>query len=349
MKMPVRILLILLCAALILALPFTVSSPNMLSNVKMELMNDEDDGDEIDFGRLFLSTASAEEAEVYEDEDLDSGDVSVHTSKYVLPLDFSPAPAPNPDLYTEDGYEDETISVKLEHREMEDGTKMHIAYMKIADASQLRTNVAHPDNLSHAHPRLVTKMTQEANAVIAIGGDNYNQETPKKSFEYRMTQKIRSKTNKYKDILIIDDQGDFHLFIKSQGIDKFPEQMKKENRKIVNAFTFGPALVKDGELLQVDMEYGYNPGGREPRVAIGQMDRLSYVFVLIEVKRRDGNSGFSQHKLAEFMYELGCKQAFNLDGGNSAIMVFGDRVIKGQPGGDERQLYDIIYFATAKP
>ena len=79
------------------------------------------------------------------------------------------------------------------------------------------------------------------------------------------------------------------------------------------------------------------------------MDQLSYVFVLIEVKSRNGKTGFSQQKLADFMYELGCKQAFNLDGGNSAIMVFGDRVIKGQPGGDERQLYDIIYFATAKP
>ena len=118
---------------------------------------------------------------------------------------------------------------------------------------------------------------------------------------------------------------------------------------MVNAFTFGPALVKDGELLELDSGYGYNPGGREPRVAIGQMGPLEYVMVVIEVKSRDGKSGFSQHKLAEFMYELGCKQAFNLDGGNSAIMVFGDQVIKGQPGGDERQLYDIIYFASAKP
>ena len=41
MKMPVRILLILLCAALIIALPFTVSAPNMLNDIKMELMNQE--------------------------------------------------------------------------------------------------------------------------------------------------------------------------------------------------------------------------------------------------------------------------------------------------------------------
>ena len=40
MKLPVRILLVLLCAALILAMPFVLSSPNMLNDIKMELMND---------------------------------------------------------------------------------------------------------------------------------------------------------------------------------------------------------------------------------------------------------------------------------------------------------------------
>ena len=49
------------------------------------------------------------------------------------------------------------------------------------------------------------------------------------------------------------------------------------------------------------------------------------------------------------MYGLGCAQAFNLDGGNSAEMAFGEKVIKGQPGGAERGLSDIIYFATAVP
>lgn len=350
MKMPVRILLILLCAAMIIAMPFVVSSPNMLNNVKMELMNEEDDEEEIDFGRLLFASACAEEAEeIYEDEDLDSGEISDHTSQYVLPLDFSPAPAPNPALYTEDGYEDETISVKMEHREMEDGTRMHIAYVKIADASQFRTGVANPDKVASTKTKTVKAMAKTYNAVIALNGDNYTDKPDKTTFEYRMTQKIRSKSNKLKDILVIDDAGDFHLFVRSKGIKEFPEELKKAGRKLVNAFTFGPALVKDGELLELDENYGYNPGGREPRAAIGQLDRLSYVMVIIEAKDRSGKSGFSQGKLAEFMYGLGCVQAFNLDGGNSAEMVFGDQIYKGMPGGDDRTLSDIIYFATAKP
>ena len=87
-----------------------------------------------------------------------------------------------------------------------------------------------------------------------------------------MTEKIRAKTNNLKDILIIDDLGDFHLLIQSQGLHKgdkpyFPDVMKAEGRTIVNAFTFGPALVKDGEMLTISDSYGYNPHGREPRSA----------------------------------------------------------------------------------
>ncbi|MBR2661143.1 MAG: phosphodiester glycosidase family protein [Clostridia bacterium] len=350
MKMPVRILLILLCAVLIIALPFTVSSPNMLNDVKMELMNDEDDGEEIDFGRLFLSTACAEDAEeVYEEEDLDSGEETRKASQYVLPIDFSPAPAPDPALFTEDGYEDETISVKMEHREMDDGTQIYIARVTIADASQFRTGVANPEKVAANTTKSVSTMAKKYNAVIALNGDNYVDKPSKTTFEYRMKQKIRSKSNRMKDILIIDDQGDFHLYIKSAGIENAPKELKEAGRSLVNAFTFGPALVKDGELLEIDKEYGYNPGGKEPRAAIGQTGPLSYVMVIIQVKHRNDGSGFSQYKLAELMYELGCVQAFNLDGGNSAEMVIGDRIIKGMPGGDERSLSDIIYFATAKP
>ncbi len=343
MKLPVRLLLILLCAAIILAMPFTISSPNMLNDVKMELMNDGEE--EIDFGRLLFSSAMAEDE--LEEETLDEGEFASHP-EWALPLDFSPAQEPKADQYTEDGYEDESIRVKMELQEMDDGTKIHIAYVQIADASQLRTGVVNPDKLGSSKTASVSALARKYNAVIAMNGDNYIDKPEKTTFEYRMTEKIRSKSNRTKDILIIDDQGDFHLFPKSQGIKEFPNELKKMGRKLVNAFTFGPALVIDGELMEIDENYGYNPHGREPRAAIGQMGPLSYVMVIVEAKDRSGSSGFSQTKLGEFMHELGCRQAFNLDGGNSAEMVFGEKIIKGMPGGDERGLSDIIYFASAE-
>ena len=356
MKMPVRILLIILCAVMIAELPFVISSPNMLNDVKMELMNDENDEDEIDFGRLFFSCASAEEESSetetaeYEDEEIEvdtteEGDLSPHP-EWALPLDFTPGQEPNPQMYTENGYTDDTIRVRLEEQAMDDGTKMFVAYIQISDPSQIRTGVANPEKVGSNRTKTVAAIAKNFNAVIAINGDNYVDKPEKTTFEYRMTNKIRSKSNKTKDILVIDDQGDFHLFVKSKGIKEFPKELKENGRTLVNAFTFGPALVKDGELLEIDDNYGYNPHGREPRAAIGQTGPLSYVLVIIQARDREGKTGMSQGKLAEFMYSLGCKQAFNLDGGNSAEIVIGDRYIKGMLNGDDRTLSDIIYFAS---
>ena len=353
MKLPVRILLILLCAALIIALPFTVSAPNMLNVVKMELMTEGDDEDEIDFGRLLFSAAKAEEetAEAEDDlevEELAEGEFASHP-EWALPLDFTPGQEPDAERFTENGYEDESIRVRIEEQDMDDGTKMFVAYVQIADPSQLRTGVANPEKVGSNKTKSVGAMAKAYQAVIALNGDNYVDNPTKTTFEYRMAKGIRSKTNKTKDILVIDDQGNFRLFVKSKGIKELPDQLKKEGRTIVSAFTFGPALVKDGTLLELDENYGYNPNGREPRAAIGQTGPLSYVLVIIQAQERNGKTGFSQGKLAEFMYNLGCVQAFNLDGGNSAEMVFGDQVIKGQYGADDRTLSDIVYFATMQP
>ena len=49
MKLPVRALLIALCAALILALPFLVSAPDLLPETRQKL---EGGQEEIDFGTL---------------------------------------------------------------------------------------------------------------------------------------------------------------------------------------------------------------------------------------------------------------------------------------------------------
>jgi len=349
----------------------------MLYEVKMELMNEEEgEEEEIDFTeeeeeeetglleRFFLSTARAEEdaAEEYDvvEEEIIEGDLSI-LPEWKLPLDFTPAPAPKKENYTEDSYEDDTIMVKMEHRDFDEETKIHIAWIRIADASQLRTGVYKPNKLGSSNALPVTTISRKYNPVIAINGDNFTNDVPKKTYIYRMGQTVRAKGNKLKDILIIDDQGDFHLYIKSQGLETGktknnkvvwmkPEEWEKANgRKMSNAFTFGPALVKDGEIVETDTEYSYNPGGREPRSAIGQVGPLSYVIVIVEVNNRDGRSGMSHGKLAELMHELGCQQAYNLDGGNSAEMVFGEQVYKGMPGGSERGITDIIYFATAMP
>lgn len=361
MSKPIRIILALLCAAMILAMPFVLSAPFMLDSEKDRVMDDSGDEEEIDFGRLFFSTAMAEEAAdgdlIVETETDGAGSLYIDPG-WALPLDLSAGGCkPNPAKYTETGYEDQSIRVTVETRNDASGAVYHVAFVQIADASQFRTATT-SGTAKLARDKYVTTIAEDYNTVIAMNGDYVAELPSKKSFEYRMTEKIRSKANKLKDILIIDDLGDFHLFVRSEGLKEFPEQMKKEGRKIVNAFTFGPALVVDGELQTMDDTYDFGRTKKYPRSAIGQLGPLSYAMVIVE--GRGESAGITHQEMAQIMYDLGCKQAYNLDGGNTAEMImFGPADsygaltekfhFKGDQTAAQRSQSDIIYFATAVP
>lgn len=327
MKKSTRICLIALVALMILSLPLVVPSGAVLNDSYAAFMDFAWDSEGL--MTLLVPCAHAENA--------------AEEAACSLPIDFTPGMKPNPAGFTEDGYQDDSITIKLETRE-EDGVVWRIAYVEIADASQMRTGIA-GNKVSSSRTALVSSMAEKYNAVLAISGDYYVNDPNKTTFEYRMGNKVRNKSNRKKDILIIDENGDFHLFVKSDA-DKMAE-FNKSGHTIVNAFTFGPALVIDGVLLTTDKDYGYNPNGKEPRMAIGQMDTLSYVCVLAEGRTED-SAGVTHQTLANFMYDLGCMQAFNLDGGNTATMVFNGQYYQtGKTATNERPQSDMIYFASA--
>ena len=322
MKKTACILLWIAAALMIAALVFAVPSGSMLSEYQNEWMDYAWDSEGL--LRLLVPAASAEEAPA------------------ALPIDFTPGMTPNPDAYAEDGYADDSITVKLETVEG-DGVVWRIARVDIKDASQLRTGIA-GNKVTSSKTMLVSSMAERYNAVIAISGDYYVNDPKKTSFEYRMGQMIRSKANHKKDLLIIDENGDFHTFVKSDA-DKMAA-FNASGHTIVNAFTFGPALVSEGNLVACDTGYGYNPNGKEPRMAIGQMGPLSYVLVLAEGRNKD-SEGVTHQELADFMFDIGCVEAFNLDGGNTATMVFGIGFYQtGRTVTNERAQSDCIYFAT---
>ncbi len=320
MKRSTVAILSALCALLLLSLPVLAPAPDVLT-AHMSEYEDESDPFYGLFSRLFPG-ALAEET-------------------YALPVDFTPGMTPNPANYSETGYQDDSISVTLETRE-QDGVVYRIVHVTVAHPSQLRTATA--GKLTSDRVAYPSSMARDNNAVIAISGDYFVDAPAKTTFEYRQGQKIRAKSNRTKDILIIDELGDFHLFVKSD-VNKMKE-FASSGRTIVNAFTFGPALVIDGELQTTDPDYGYNPDGKEPRMGIGQLDTLSYVLVLAE-GRISNSQGVTHQEFANFMFDLGCWQAFNLDGGNTATMIFNGDYYQTKSASNERKQSDIIYFASA--
>ena len=87
MKNSIRFLLVLLIAVMLLALPLLIPTGSMLSDYQDQWM---------EWSYSILRVANAEEP-------------------VTLPIDLTPGMQPDPSAYTEDGYEDASISVKIEH------------------------------------------------------------------------------------------------------------------------------------------------------------------------------------------------------------------------------------------
>jgi uncharacterized protein YigE (DUF2233 family) len=113
----------------------------------------------------------------------------------------------------------------------------------------------------------------------------------------------------------------------------------------------GPLLVADGEVVydpDADVEgfraaaHQFDPDptqGRHPRAALGLAENGVYAVVCDGRSRHD--AGLTLVELARLMVALGCRDALNLDGGGSASLVSGGRLVnlprsdfeQPQPGG----------------
>lgn len=270
-----------------------------------------------------------------------------------LPVDLSAGYVPNPDCFiaedaengVKQGYQDASLTVTMERVKVGDST-FNVARIKIADPSQLRTGLV---NERASRNNKISAIAEDHNAVVAIGGDFFAD--AKNGYIVRQYKEFRKSPKSVYDMLMVDQNGDFHIVLQSD-----PEELKalltSETLTFPNIFNFGPALVKDGVLLEspqyyVDNGNRYNTRSTsEPRCAIGQLGELEYMFVVVDGRRKDSD-GCSTYELGQWMHEQGCIQAYNLDGGNSALLWFGGENYSDKTVKNERTVSDIIYISTA--
>ena len=265
--------------------------------------------------------------------------------EFSLPIDFSGGYKPDPNGYTENSYEDASLSIKMEVRDI-DGVRYDIAWIKVASPTQLRTAIAgEPNQVVAEKPG---RMARRVNAVLAINGDFYTQR--KDGLIYRQGQAFRYVLNPEKDILVIDDLGDLHVFLGNENQTSELLSFLQSGRTIINAFTFGPAIVKDGVALPMPATYQtrFDSAIRAPRTVIAQIGPLEYVFVEAEGRVKH-SKGVTTDQMGEFMVTLGVQTAYCLDGGNSSIMLFNGRYFDANYAESEREQSDIIYVCSAVP
>lgn len=262
----------------------------------------------------------------------------------VLPIDLSGGYTPDQACYLSDTvYADPSVTVKIEEYTYKK-TRCFVAWIRVADPSQLRTAPAYDFTRDQVDTPL--NIANRMKAVVAVSGDfcSYWSQLQGGYMVRQGTMYMNQPING-RDTLLIDDHGDFHI-VTTTTAEKIEEITG--NYQIVNSLNFGPGLVVNGVCLDKDYGAAFNQSNEyHQRAAICQMGENEYAFAVCEGKWMEDTKGLTIADWAQFLYGLGFQQAYNLDGGNSTALVFNGEKINEPGNPNHRQLSDIIYIGDA--
>ncbi|MBR6874228.1 MAG: phosphodiester glycosidase family protein [Ruminococcus sp.] len=237
-----------------------------------------------------------------------------------------------------DTYTDENISITLTEYTVHN-TKCYVADIKLTSAQYLKTALA-----KNSYGKNVTdktsSMAADNGAILAINGDYYG--AREKGYVIRNGVLYRDTGTADTDVLCIYADGHFEI---TDSGEKTAQQLIDEG--VWQAFSFGPALIEDGEISVTSSDEVGRAMASNPRTAIGIVDDLHYLFVVCD-GRTSESEGLSLRELAEFMQSLGASAAYNLDGGGSSTMYWQGRVVNNPTttgsSSKERSVSDIVYI-----
>lgn len=251
----------------------------------------------------------------------------------------APTPAPGdfsaafPQESTGEGalhsYQSDGLRIAID-RVQADGITYFVADVWIRDISRFQTAFA-KGQFGQGFQDRPADIAEEHGAVFAITGDYYGARAKgvvvRNGVLYRDTP--------FRDVCVLYADGVMETYAE----EAFDLEAAVA-RKAYQAWSFGPRLLLDGQPIT---EFTDSIQRANPRAALGYYEPGHYCFLLVDGRQPKYSRGMTLAELSAVFYGLGCKEAYNLDGGQTAAMLFQGELVN-QPYEGGRRVSDIIYF-----
>lgn len=254
---------------------------------------------------------------------------------------------PSPVITDDWSYTSESVSIQISQVSIGSGENTvtyYVADVTLSDATTLASAFAE-NQFGTNIIDVTSEIAADNNAIFAINGDYYGFRQDgiviRNGVVYR-NEPARIGAAFYQDgsMKIYDETQTSAAELLGQGV--------------WNTLSFGPALIVDSQIVdfegrvQIDTNVGnHSIQGSNPRTGIGIIAPNHYVFVVVDGRSKGYSRGVTLDEFAEIFAELGCTNAYNLDGGGSSTMYFMGRVVNNPLGRNkERGTSDILYIGT---
>ena len=236
-----------------------------------------------------------------------------------------------------DSYTEDDAEITIYKKSVGEGSEKityYVADVYVTNAGVIKTAFAN-DTYGKNIKSNVSQMARTHDAIWAINGDFYG--NTEEGIVIRNGVKYRDNLNDA-DVCVLFTDGT----VKTYSADEF-------NADTVialgawQAWCFGPQLLDGSGNVLSSFNTTTYLNSSNPRSAIGYCEPGHYIFVTVDGRNEGYSKGATLSELAAIMSDEGCKYAYNLDGGKSAMMYFDGEVIN-QPDGGGRDISDIMYI-----
>ena len=214
---------------------------------------------------------------------------------------------------TKTSYQSKNLNIKIRKVKSEEwDTVYYVVDIYVADISCFMTAFAQ-DKFGTGYTAWPLEMAEKYKSVVTMNGDYYGMRKTGVVIRNGKLYRNRKVSN---DVCVLYWDGTMKTFA--------PRDFDA-NREMANgayqAWNFGPRLLdEDGKART---KFNSNVTNKNPRSVVGYFEPGHYCFVAVD-GRNDESDGLSMKDLATLMEKLGCKQAYNLDGGRTSMLYAGD-------------------------
>ena len=245
----------------------------------------------------------------------------------------------NGEVITESEYRSENLCIQVYHASDSTSYKgyidYHVADIHLQDITLLKAGCA-GEAFTQATTGRVSEMAEKYGAILAVSGDYCSVNN---GLVVRNGTLYHQESKYLRNICVIFRDGSMHTYTKDEYT---AEDILEQDPWHV--FNFGPGLLDENGKAKKNLYLGVSPNKNNPRCVLGYYEPGHYALCLIDGRQVHKSQGLDINDLAKFAENMGFAAAFNLDGGNSAVMVWQGQIynVPSSPGG--RGISDILYL-----
>lgn len=218
-------------------------------------------------------------------------------------------------------------------------TTYYLADIYVARIENFQTCLAN-DSYALYSKQDALEMAANHNALLAVNGDFYSYQGGGIVLRNGTLYNHDPYCVRYYDICVLYKNGVMATYAPGEYV--MEDVLAADPWQI---WQFGPELLfEDGSPDVATVNTTSVVEQINPRTAIGYYEPGHYCLLVADGRQEGYSKGLRFNELAQIFSDLGCKAAYNLDGGGSSCMIFNNQLANRQSNG-EREISDLLLIA----